>query len=136
MSLVIDSSMTVAWYFPDESSEETDAIMTDVAKRSAAVPPHWRTEVANAFLMAVRRKRIDADYRGRCLAELALLPIRPDRESDVQAWSATLALAELYNLTVYDAAYLKLAQRRRLPLATLDAALARAAKASGVETLG
>lgn len=136
MSLVIDSSITVAWYFPDESNEATDGVMSTVANSGAVVPAHWRAEIANAFLMAVRRKRIDAAYRSQCLVELTQFKIAPDLDSGAQMWSATVQLAELYNLTAYDAAYLELAQRRRLPLATLDAALARAAKAAGVETLG
>ena len=63
------------------------------------------------------------------------LDVELDADADGRIWSTTVDLADLYNLTVYDAAYLELAQRRRLPLATLDAALARAAKAAGVETL-
>lgn len=59
-----------------------------------------------------------------------------DEDSDNQAWRATMQLAALYNLTLYDAAYLELAQRKRIPLATLDGALTRAAQAAGVETLG
>jgi predicted nucleic acid-binding protein len=136
MTLVVDSSMAVAWFFPDEANDAIDAVMSRLSVEGGAVPPHWPVEVANAFLMGVRRKRIDLAYRDDCLTKLATFDIAPDDESNPLMWSASMRLADLYGLTVYDAAYLELAQRRRLPLATLDAALARAAQAAGVEVLG
>jgi predicted nucleic acid-binding protein len=136
MTIVVDSSMAVAWFFPDETNDAIDAVMSKLAVEGGVVPPHWPVEVANAFLMAVRRKRIDPSYRDACLMKLAKFDIAPDDESNALMWSASMRLADLYGLTAYDAAYLELAQRRRLPLATLDAALVRAARAAGVELLG
>lgn len=107
-----------------------------MTERGAWVPALWRLEVANVLEMGVRRGRHDAAFRDASLADLALLPIRTDPETDRQAWSATLRLAERHKLTVYDAAYLELAQRRGLPLATLDAELLRTANAEGVNLLG
>ena len=67
-------------------------------------PTIWRLEVANAFQMAIRRKRIDAGYRDRALAALMLMLITIDADTDTYAWSTTLRLAERFALTVYDAA--------------------------------
>jgi predicted nucleic acid-binding protein len=96
----------------------------------------WRIEVANALEMGVRRSRTDAAFRSQALADLSLLPIALDPETDRQAWSATLLLAARHRLTIYDAVYLELAQRRALPLATLDTALRTAAEAEKVALLG
>jgi hypothetical protein len=83
------------------------------------VPPLWRLEVANGFQSAIRRKRIDQRYRDDSLAELRLLPIEIDSECDTRVWSSALPPADQFGLSVYDACYLELAQRRDLPLATL-----------------
>ena len=89
------------------------------------------------FLQAgVRRGRHDAAFRDATLADLALLPISVDPETERQAWSATIRLAHQHGLTVYDAAYLELAQRRGLPLATLDDELCRAAQSEGLIVIG
>lgn len=135
MSVVLDSSVTLAWHFEDESTDATRALLNRVADAGAVAPSLWRFEVANGLQMAVRRNRIDIAYRDRSLTSLAALDIRIDAESDGHVWSATVRLAEVHGLTVYDAAYLELAQRRRLPLATLDAALAKAASAAGVQVI-
>lgn len=131
---MLDSSVALAWFFADEG-EATLVVLEQVGEAGAVVPPLWRYEVANGFLMAERRGRIDAEYRARSLARLATLAITSDEESDRRCWDATVALAEAHRLTVYDAAYLELAQRRGLPLATLDAALARTARGAGVEVV-
>ena len=133
MTLVLDSSTTLAWQFEDEHSEQTLRVLEHVVDAGAVVPPLWRYEVANGLQMAVRRGRIDAARRHRMLDGLGTLDIVIDDESPAHAWSATLTLSDLYGLTVYDAAYLELAQRLRLPLATLDRALAEAARRAGVE---
>ena len=136
MSLVLDASLTLTWYFDDESTPVTDAMLDRVAGAGAVVPTVWRLEVANALQMAIRRKRIDAAYRDAALAALVLLPITLDADTDTYAWTTTLRLAERFALTVYDAAYLELAQRRSLPLATLDVPLRAAAGALGLSLLG
>jgi len=136
VNLVIDASLTMTWYFDDETTAATDELLDRVSDLGAVVPSLWRLEVANAFQMAIRRKRIDAVYRDASLAELALMPITVDSDTDTYAWSTTLRLAERFGLTIYDAAYLELAQRRSLPLATLDRELRAAAPALGVTLLG
>ena len=136
MSLVIDSSMTLAWYFEDEKTELSLAVLRRVADAGAIVPALWRLEVLNGLQVAVRRGRIDSAYRDASLADLQSLVIAIDPATNRQAWSATLRLCERFGLTPYDAAYLELAQRRQLPLATLDAALIRAARADNVQLAG
>ena len=107
-----------------------------VAGQGALVPALWRLEVANSLTMATRRGRIDAAFRNAALADLAVLDIATDPYTDDAAWLATLQIADRHRLTLYDAAYLELASRRLLPLATLDRALQAAALAEGVPTLG
>jgi predicted nucleic acid-binding protein len=136
VSLVIDSSMTLAWYFEDEKTEESTAVLHRVAEEGAVVPALWRLEVANGLQVAVRRRRIDITYRDASLNDLRSLRIAIDRGTNRHAWSATLRLSDGYGLTLYDAAYLELALRRRLLLATLDGALARAAQTEDVLLVG
>jgi predicted nucleic acid-binding protein len=136
LSLVIDASLTLAWYFSDEATPATEALLDRVAANGAVVPMLWRLEVANAFQSAVRRKRIDTAYRDAALTTLGRLAITIDDETVAQAWTTTLQLSERYGLTVYDAAYLELAQRRNLPLGTLDRELRQAGAATAVPILG
>lgn len=130
--LVVDSSIALSWCMPDENSADTDAIQQTVAEQGALAPGHWSLEVANALLMAVRRRRIDARFCAAAIRDLASLPIALDAETSARAWHDTLRLAEVHRLTVYDAAYLELAQRQRLPLVTLNWELLAAARALGL----
>jgi predicted nucleic acid-binding protein len=136
VSLVIDASLTVAWLFSDERSDAPQRILRRVAAEGALVPSLWRLEVANVLRNAVRRRRCDAGYATRCLERLGRLQIIVDPETDAQAWGRTRELSIEHDLTVYDAAYLELALRRRRPLAARDAALARAGRRAGLELLG
>ena len=136
MSLVLDSSATLAWIYSDETTERIRRLFDAVADDGAVVPALWRLEVANSLTVAVRRGRIDADFQRAALVDLALLDITTDDQTGVQAWGETLNMADRFQLTVYDAAYLELAERRTLPLATLDAELRAAAKALGVRLVG
>jgi len=136
MSMVLDSSATLAWVYSDEITEPIRHVFNLVGENGAWVPGLWKLEVANILEMGVRRGRHDAAFRDSTLADLALLPIRVNPETDRQAWGATLQLSERHRLTLYDAAYLELALRRGLPLASLDAELRRAAQAEGVVVLG
>ena len=136
MSVVIDASLTMTWYFDDETTLATEGVLNHVSEAGAVVPSLWRLEVANAFQSALRRKRISQEYRDKSLAELAEPPITLDADTDTYAWITTLRLAERFDLTIYDAAYLELAQRRSLPLSTLDKELREAAAALDVALLG
>ena len=136
MSMVLDSSATLAWVYSDEITEPIRHVFNLVSESGAWVPGLWKLEVANILEMGARRGRHDAAFRNSTLSDLALLPISVDTETDRQAWAATFQLSERHGLTMYDAAYLELALRRGLPLASLDAELRRAAQAEGVAVVG
>jgi predicted nucleic acid-binding protein len=136
VSLILDSSATLAWIYGDETTEAIRGVFDAVADNGALVPALWRLEVANSLTMAVRKRRIDPDFRRAALADLALLDVTTDQQTDSYAWTDTVNLADHFNLTVYDAAYLELARRRMLPLATLDQELRTAATAIGLTVLG
>lgn len=131
-TFILDSSVTVAWHFEDESDAYADAVETALASNSAAVPSLWRLEVANALLMGERRHRTTEAQVGQFLALLQALPVVIDDETVVHAWHDTLHLSRSNNLSVYDAAYLELALRCGLPLASLDEGLKLAAATVGV----
>ncbi len=135
MSIVLDSSITLAFVFSDEVSDAVRRVLDRAASDGIVVPQHWRMEVANGLTMAMRRGRIDAEFRRSVLADLALLRIETDPHTDARIWSNGITFADRFRLTLYDAEYLELAQRRHCPLATLDEELRQAAKLAGVECL-
>lgn len=128
--LVLDSSAALAWVLGEEA--KTVASLDSMMHERVAVPAHWILEVANGLRMAVRRRRLNPGDRAAVMERLAILPIKTDPETSVRGWREIPALAEEYNLTVYDAAYLELALRLGAPLETLDQDLARAARKAGV----
>jgi predicted nucleic acid-binding protein len=136
VSLVLDSSITVAWLYREEARKVVDEIFENLIEASAWVPALWHLEVANVLQIGMRRQRHGADFRDRVLSDLAEFPIHVDPETHQQAWGTTVRLAERHGLTVYDAAYLELALRRGLPLATLDRELRAAATDNGIEVFG
>jgi predicted nucleic acid-binding protein len=123
VSIVLDSSVTLSWFHEDEKSARTDRVLDAVVQSGAVVPAHWHLEIANGLQQAIRRRRITVAQRDAALESLAALAIAVDTETSRQAWSASLALSSRFALTVYDAAYLELAHRLGLPLASLDAEL-------------
>ncbi len=136
MSLVLDSSVALAWLYSEETTPAVQGVFDLVISSGAWVPSLWRLEVANSLQTAVRRGRISADVRDRSLTDLALMKIMTDSHTEAYAWTTTLRLADIFRLTVYDAAYLELAQRRNLPLASLDRDLRDAAHGLGIALLG
>ena len=136
MSLVLDASVALSWYFEDERTEASDDLLDRVALSGAVVPALWYYEVASGLRNAVRRKRIDLAHRDASLAELRLLPISVDDRSAAGVWDAPLHLAGSFGLTIYGAAYVELAHRRGLPLATNDEAMRAAAQKLTVALLG
>jgi predicted nucleic acid-binding protein len=131
-SLVIDCSITMAWYFKDEATLYTNAVRAALATERAAVPVLWPLEVANVLLMGERRKRSTQAQASKWLRLLAALPIALDTQTPGRAFDTILGLARGHKLTAYGAAYLELAMRLGLPLAARDDALERAAQAVGV----
>ena len=134
MAFVLDCSVTMAWVFPDEASEATARLRDSLVEDRAFVPSLWPVEVGSVLLAAARRHRIRTDEWPDICASLDDLPIEVEQVSTARVWGTALALADQYRLSIYDATYLELARRLRLPLATLDRALAAAGQAAGVET--
>ena len=131
-TLVIDCSVTMAWYFKDEATPYTNAVRAALARERAAVPALWPLEVANVLLMGERRKRSTQAKATKWLRFLTALPIAVDTQTPGLAFDPILSLARSLELTAYDAAYLELALRLGLPLAARDDALEKAAVAVGV----
>jgi predicted nucleic acid-binding protein len=135
MAFVLDCSMTMAWVFPDEATDATDALLESLLSDSAVVPALWSVEVGNVLLVATRRGRIVEEDWVRVRRTLAAFPIDVDPASTERVLGAVLPLASEHGISVYDAMYLELSLRLGLPLATLDRKLAAACDAAGVETL-
>jgi len=135
-SFVVDASATLPWYFLDEATPWSNSIVKKLGVGDdAVVPAHWLTEVSNAFLIAVRRKRIQRiDIKVFC-DDLGQLPISVEAAHSAKTMQAVTDLAIQNNLTIYDAVYLELAIRRKLPIATLDNDLRQAALANGIDLL-
>jgi len=136
MDWVIDSSIALAWALPDETSKEAERFLSRVLVGNILwVPALWWYEMANALLMAQRRKRLTEAERIRLIELYRKLPIQTDMalDSDIMGRFHTLAIE--YNLSAYDTAYLELAQRRGLGLATVDRQLRSAAQKAGVKVV-
>ena len=135
MPFVVDSSVALAWLLPDEHATAVDALADRLATGRAVAPALWLLEIGNALLTARRRNRLaDRDVL-RLTEAVAALPIDIDVEPVHRSLPAVMAIAGELRLTSYDAAYVELARRRGLPLATLDARLAAAARKVGLAVL-
>lgn len=135
MAFVLDASVTMAWCFEDEARAETEALLDRLARGEAVVPTLWVVEVVNVLLQAERRGRLSEAQAERFLGLLQQLPIRVDEAARLPA-EALLAGGRRHGLSAYDAAYLALAERLGLPLATLDLRLREAAERAGVALAG
>jgi predicted nucleic acid-binding protein len=132
LSVVIDASVALAWVFGDEHHDAAWQIVDRLREGPAWVPSHFHLEVGNGLLSGLRRGRLTPDQTRTAVVALGALPIEVDLETSSRAFSETWPLAARHGLTTYDAAYLELAIRRGLPLATLDERLVSAARAEGV----
>ena len=135
-AFIIDSSITMAWCFADETTPGSSRVLDRLEDETALVPAHWFLEVTNVLAMAEKRKRMTAAKSAEFLSLLGTLDIEVDDEAAGRAFDHLLPLCRSHGLTSYDAAYLELAIRRRLPLASLDDELRKGARALGVELLG
>jgi predicted nucleic acid-binding protein len=135
MSFVVDASAALAWFFADERTPETQALLARLATDHAITPAIWPSEMANAFLMAERRKRVSSADIAQYLSDLAVLPVRSERALGPDDMAAVVDLARRHALSAYGASYLDVAMRLKLPLATRDADLASAATALGLKVL-
>lgn len=132
---MVDASIALAWVFPGEGTSRTDELLDRVEETGGVVPRIWAMEVANALLVAERRGRQTEAETSRVGQYLAGLNLAEAEDPGVLALTTLVPLARQHHLTVYDAAYLHLAIRLDLPLATNDEALASAARDVGLEVL-
>ena len=135
-TFILDCSLTMSWCFPDEATEASTKILDRLEDETGLVPTHWFLEVANVLAMAEKKKRITLAKLTEFIAQIGVMDFEVDNESASRAFNHILALCRDYGLTAYDAAYLDLALRRRLPLASLDDELRAAAKKAGVQVIG
>ena len=133
MPFVVDASVTACWAFRDEDNAVADAALERMLTDDAVAPALWWFEVRNILVVNERRKRLDAEDSATFLRHLARLHVRLDNAPNE---NEVLRLARGHKLSVYDAAYLELAQRNGCALATLDVALMRAARAEYVLLIG
>jgi len=135
---VLDASVAISWCFPGDPTEDTPysrRVLASLAVRDALVPPIWPFEIANTLFVAFsKRKRITEQQIKEYLERLAALPIRLE---PAELWASVRqeGRARNWNLSAYDAAYIDLALRRGLPLATTDDALRKVALAEGLELI-
>ncbi|MBI3939913.1 MAG: type II toxin-antitoxin system VapC family toxin [Acidobacteria bacterium] len=132
---VLDTSVTMAWCFEDETSRYSERVLEILSAGEALVPSIWPLEVVNVLTYAERRRRLTRAGTIRFLTVLGRFPITIDGEGALRAFEAILPIARERRVTAYDAAYLELAMRESLPLATLDVNLKRAAQAVGIGIL-
>lgn len=130
MPFVLDNSVVSGWYLENQASAYTDAIAAQLQDDRGAVPAVWELEFANVLRSACLRRKMNARHAQAIVEQIGLLPIDVDRHPVPR--SELLALALRFSLSSYDAAYLELALRLQIPVATQDDALRAAALASGV----
>jgi len=136
MAWVFDASIALAWCFVDEKTPETDLLFHRLKSDPAIVPSLWHLEVANVLTQVMRtKKRLTHSERAEFLETMGRAKIEIDPQTARQAWTAILNLADQYALSTYDAAYLELAMRRGVELATLDKELRQAAAKAGVKVI-
>jgi predicted nucleic acid-binding protein len=128
--------VALAWCFPDERSAATEAILARLNDEPAVVPSLWFLEMTNILALAERKGRIVQSKAEAFMATIDGILIDVDYESSQRAFKHLYPLCHAHGLTSYDAAYLDLALRRHLPLATLDSALRNAATSIGIPLLG
>ena len=130
--LILDASVAVTWCFRDQQTTYSTSVLQELAEATAIVPALWFLEVANVTALAEQRGVLRAEDRKRFLRLLTGLRKQVDHEAPERAWTDVHDLAVRHKLTSYDALYLELARRMRLPLASEDRRLRAAAKTAGI----
>jgi predicted nucleic acid-binding protein len=125
---VVDNSIVMTWCFKDEANQYADAILNSLTEAVAIVPAIWPLEIVNVLLVAERRERLHESDSVRFISLLSQLPIVVDRTWPERTMKDLLAIGRANSLSSYDAAYLELAMRQGLPIATLDNKLLEAAR--------
>jgi predicted nucleic acid-binding protein len=134
-AFVLDSSIALCWCFDDEATDATRELLDHLREDTAAVPNLWHLEIANVLALSERRRRITAAEIAQFIALLRTLDLEIDGEAAALAFARILDLAREERLTAYDAAYLELAMRLGVPLASKDRDLCDAAERLGVSVL-
>ena len=129
---VLDCSVAISWILPDEYSDYAERILTLLDKQQAVVPSIWYLEIANVLIVSERRGRMTQAQTKQALSLLKSLDIVMDKETEIKAFNATLKLGREQNLASYDAAYLELAIRLGISVATSDHKLTTAANQCSV----
>lgn len=132
---VVDCSVIMAWLFADEENAFAEALLERLRDGSALIPDLCHLETANVLLLAERKKRITRAQTAQLMTLLQELPLLTDEEPAAKRAEQIISLGRDYGLTAYDAAYLELALRASLPLATLDERLRQAANSAGLPDL-
>ena len=136
-TFIADASVAIGWVHPDQATTQTAAMLEAIEEGATIeVPALWPLEVANALTVLVRRRKLTEAERQTGLGWLRGLPLRIDHEMAALAFSRLSDLASAHQLSVYDAAYIELAQRRKLVLGCKDGPLRRAARQSGLRVWG
>jgi len=136
MAFVLDASMAISWYLADESASCSSIVLDALVDTHAEVPPLWPFEIANVLAVNEKKRRITDSASFEFLLTLSRLDIRIDRSQPAIDGNALLPLVRRHGLTACDAAYLELAKRKGLALATLDKELIVAAKSDGCALVG
>ena len=139
MNFVLDASVALLWLLPESNpagQPYATAVLSAMKDARAVAPSLLALEVANVIAKVEAKGIVREAETQRYLVLLGRLNIAVDQATATQAWGATLHLARRYHLSAYDAAYLELALRQGLPLATLDVALRAAAEVAGVPRFG
>jgi predicted nucleic acid-binding protein len=135
-AFVADASISICWVHPSQSTPLTQTLLQEVEGGAMIVVPSlWFLETANALLVLERRKKLTGNERRAALSRINLLDPVVDAGAERRSSSSVSSLASAFQLSIYDALYLDVAKRWNIPLATLDSALQRAAKKSGVKTV-
>jgi predicted nucleic acid-binding protein len=132
VNLVLDASVALAWCFEDEGGDYVDSVLEALRAGEAVVASHWGLEIANGLIVAERRRRVRGEEVPRLAKFLMALPIGVDPAARGRPLTTVHRLARTHGLSTYDAAYLELAIRHGIPIATLDRDLRGAAEAEGV----
>jgi len=135
-AFVLDNSVAMRWLLASNKPSDqlyADSVLKSLVDAEAVVPNLWHLEAANVLLSATSRKDIEISAIERFTAQLEDLPITVDTLTANQVFGRTMSLAKAYRLSSYDAAYLELALRQGLPIATLDKDLLKAARRSDIE---
>ena len=130
MALVLDNSVLVAWFVPDQADDYTRRIAHRARREDLIVPALWEVEFANVMAVLLRRRALPRHQVAVILTQAIRLDLQTDRNP--VSPRTLFAITERHGISAYDAAYLELAERRGVPLATRDASLAGAARAAGI----